>query len=437
MTRPRVAAGATHVHWVLLIVLGLIGLGAVLTLGGCGGRQSGVRVRTAPEADGLETFVATRFDADGDAYPEVQVSIPYSRLVFQQRDDTLAAGVTVLVVAARGDDRVGGGVGRAETRVDSFAETRQSTPLVCNTPVRVRGEGPVDLLVTVEVNDTSRTWRMQLAYDAGVAGSVPVYFTALHWNLVQHDLAGACFGIDSDTMQVEVSLALRPGDNAWPAQGMSLVWRVTNEQRDDDLVRRRRISRDDLATQELRLRVDWPARRLPFGRSDLVVELAVGEGEAARTMPCGPPRSLINLQLPWWDDKQWRLHCEWLDGRLGATEIGQLKDLPRNQRRQAWRAFWQRVADIEERSASAAQREHLLRVVEADRRFGVFSRGAASDRGRVYVRYGHPDRSERFGDEFVREGIWEVWYYHEIGLRFTFFDSHGLGDFRLHETSGY
>ena len=88
-------------------------------------------------------------------------------------------------------------------------------------------------------------------------------------------------------------------------------------------------------------------------------------------------------------------------------------------------------------SGREAQRIHLLRIVGADRRYGRFGRGSLSDRGRVFIRYGEPDRVEQIDDASVRESRWEIWYYSQLGLRFSFLDQHGMSDFQLHETQRY
>ena len=75
--------------------------------------------------------------------------------------------------------------------------------------------------------------------------------------------------------------------------------------------------------------------------------------------------------------------------------------------------------------------EHLLRIVDADARYGGFGRGALSDRGRVFIRWGEPDRVETARDARLPGASWEIWIYEDEQRRFHFHDAHGMGDFRL------
>ena len=103
----------------------------------------------------------------------------------------------------------------------------------------------------------------------------------------------------------------------------------------------------------------------------------------------------------------------------------------------AWDTVWAQLAREEAIPVREAQRAHLLRIIEADDRFGRFGRGSLSDRGRVLIRYAEPTRFDRHAGDSAREQQWEVWYYSGLGLRFTFVDRHGLGDYRLQETREY
>ena len=179
----------------------------------------------------------------------------------------------------------------------------------------------------------------------------------------------------------------------------------------------------------------WPARDVPFGRSGLQLDLVLDDDDAA-TVPCAPVRELESLRVPWWNDRAWRRHVGWLEGIIEDDEREELADLALDARANAWNALWARLADPG-RSGSELEAEHMQRIVAADQRFGRFGRGALSDRGRAWIRYGQPDRIESQQDDLSRESRWEIWYYHELRLRLSFIDRHGMGDFRLVEVRPY
>ncbi len=56
---------------------------------------------------------------------------------------------------------------------------------------------------------------------------------------------------------------------------------------------------------------------------------------------------------------------------------------------------------------------------------------AATDRGRVYIRFGKPDKIERTSNE---EGnVVETWTYSKQDMKFVFVDKKGTGSFTLIE----
>ena len=54
--------------------------------------------------------------------------------------------------------------------------------------------------------------------------------------------------------------------------------------------------------------------------------------------------------------------------------------------------------------------------------------GAKSDRGKVYIKYGIPSKSNRV---FSNNKVLEIWEYAEIDKKFVFADNSGTGNFVL------
>ena len=76
--------------------------------------------------------------------------------------------------------------------------------------------------------------------------------------------------------------------------------------------------------------------------------------------------------------------------------------------------------------------EFYKRVEAANRNFS-FSRksGWKTDRGRVFIVFGPPDRIEQGTPSRYTQGNYEVWYYEDLREKFVFFDEYGFGEFRL------
>ncbi|MFZ6032493.1 MAG: GWxTD domain-containing protein [Melioribacter sp.] len=74
--------------------------------------------------------------------------------------------------------------------------------------------------------------------------------------------------------------------------------------------------------------------------------------------------------------------------------------------------------------------EFYRRADYAEENFSTMTnkKGALSDRGIIYIKYGKPDKIER---DYSDSAVKEFWYYENIGKRFIFIDEKGLGNYRL------
>lgn len=385
---------------------------------------------------GLQTTVLVRYDDDGLPQPVVQVTVPYRSLVFRRRDGVFRAAVRVTVVAQRGRSRVGGGVGQAEAVLPDYRATRGEGQLVCETPVPVRGEGLVTLQVRTEIVGTSLRWSERLTHAPTTGASrVPLYCEAVDWNAESVPGQAALLGPGEDSLRVTCRLRRRPGAVPWPERGVALVLSIRGERDEAQPAVRRRLFVDDPGVSAFGVTCTWSTEGLPFGRLELTgwLELAEPGGEQ---VVIGGARPFANLHVRWEDEADWRRQVGWLEGRLEGDARQRLLRTPTAQRPAAWRAAWEALAATHGGHSGELERAHLLRIIEADAQFGQFGRGALSDRGRVYIRHGAPDSVERHGDDLSREGQWEIWYYYALRLTFTFYDAHGLGDYRLTSSTG-
>jgi GWxTD domain-containing protein len=185
------------------------------------------------------------------------------------------------------------------------------------------------------------------------------------------------------------------------------------------------------------LPIKWAASELAFGQVELRLALEADLIDDLEILTLDPPRSLVNLQVPWWDDRQWRHHLGWLEGIVDPVEVERLKQVAEPDRAQNWAGVWVAVAASRGVEPVAAERDHMLRIVEADRLFGVYGRGALTDQGKVFVRYGPADRIESHGDDISQVQRWQTWFYFADRLQFTFYDPHGTGEYRLYDSTSF
>jgi GWxTD domain-containing protein len=111
-------------------------------------------------------------------------------------------------------------------------------------------------------------------------------------------------------------------------------------------------------------------------------------------------------------------------------EMRALRMAPARDRKRLWEAFWKRRDPTPETAANEFKEEFFRRVRYANEAFSVLRPGWRSDRGRIYITYGHPDQITR--DPYVSQGPpTEIWYYDRLGLRFVFVDRTGYGNYQL------
>ncbi len=402
----------------------------LLAVAGCAGGGPGYVPNETAHLP-IDAYVTTRVDSTGATVPVVRVEAPYRSLVFQRDGDGFVASLRVQVTAWRDGQQEGGGVATATAQAATFAATRTPQCLYVEVPLVVRGTQGVQLEVDSLVPGTSRVWRQRLELSPRAVAMMPVAVLAVDVQPPAGADGAHVVTAHDDTVTVAVRLRAT-GAAAWPAGGVHLTTILGGGGREQPA--RSSLPLDPACAEaDTTVRLRWPAAGLPFGRTDLDVVLEAREGDQLERLPFGPRRALLVLRVDLADDHAWRQHVGWLDGLVPAAAIDSLRLLPADERQAAWAATWDQIAGATAEEPALAETAHLRRVVEADERFGQFGRGALSDRGRAYVRYGEPDRIEQNLDDLSRTGVWEVWHYPARNLRLVFYDANAINDFRLVE----
>jgi GWxTD domain-containing protein len=100
--------------------------------------------------------------------------------------------------------------------------------------------------------------------------------------------------------------------------------------------------------------------------------------------------------------------------------------------------FWEKRDPDPETEANEFQEEFFRRLEYIDQRFHEGRPGLSTDRGRIYLYLGPPEKVDEFlfhDDPDIRGSIiWWIYYSYELGIEFT--DKHGLGEYAITEISG-
>ena len=130
------------------------------------------------------------------------------------------------------------------------------------------------------------------------------------------------------------------------------------------------------------------------------------------------------------DDEAYRQKVDNLLYVATSAEIAELRREPPASREQAWNSFWKEKDPTPTTSRNEKEEEYFTRVEYAEEHFGGADKGLRSDRGRIYILYGPPDNIDSRPFE-IDSRAYEVWYYYDLGLEFTFVDRYGFGEFVL------
>jgi GWxTD domain-containing protein len=168
-----------------------------------------------------------------------------------------------------------------------------------------------------------------------------------------------------------------------------------------------------------------PVARLGPGRFTVVASLE-GSAESVRSplfVSFGPGVGILSF-----DEMLRRL-------RYFATPE-QLRDLgatPRGERAAAWAHFWKETDPVSSTPEHEGLRDYFDRIASANRRFaGEGGEGWLTDRGKVYVALGAPDRIAADDDRGpgARAGS-QRWYYIDYDVRLVFVSEMGFDRWRL------
>jgi GWxTD domain-containing protein len=115
-----------------------------------------------------------------------------------------------------------------------------------------------------------------------------------------------------------------------------------------------------------------------------------------------------------------------------GAELHGLETASPQMREEEWRKFWSRRDPDPTTPNNEALEELLHRVRTASARYSKFGHAWKTDRGKIYIRFGEPDKIERTADRMNR-GEYEVWSYLAENRTFVFYAQQSGGEYRLIE----
>jgi GWxTD domain-containing protein len=174
---------------------------------------------------------------------------------------------------------------------------------------------------------------------------------------------------------------------------------------------------------------DIPAEAISNGFFSLVVGIP-GEGgdfevERAKVFE-------VRSQFFYWG-KDVESAIDLLTYVAGGSFLNALREAGPEERKAMWDEFWREKDPTPDTPENEFYDEHVRRFEFANERFRTsYTPGWETDRGRIYITYGRPDRIESYPYDADQDAT-EIWHYSGLGRRFVFVDRTGFGDYRLTE----
>ncbi|MBN2184377.1 MAG: GWxTD domain-containing protein [Candidatus Krumholzibacteriota bacterium] len=119
-------------------------------------------------------------------------------------------------------------------------------------------------------------------------------------------------------------------------------------------------------------------------------------------------------------------------------ELDVLREAPETERLNEWNRFWKERDPTPQTALNEELSEYLVRLRYALRTFSKYRPGWKTDMGRVYIRYGRPDRMlDQSGAMSSYGSEYQLWYYDSMGMVYIFRNSLHGGEYRLVESRMY
>ncbi len=395
-----------------------------------------------------DSEVKAGFDDTGRPEAVVTISVPYRNLIFLKQDDgRFRAGYHLRVVqrdeskkALRSQEWDG------EVFVEDYDQTRASTVLKRELEFPLAPSPAKKVLVNVRMDlEGSRRWgkreftlgRPHLPPGGIALGDVALYhprdpasFAETDTNLISLQSGQLAKGFarsnyplfDLSSGDPYVLVQIYDFRSASDRDSLSLAFEIRDDHGNGRIRWSRRVR---IASQmkEHSVLLRLPPGACTQGKNQLKVVLVGGDDRKLEFQ---------NFGLDTSSDKQWESNLRVIEGIASDAELESLRQTPAPDRREAWRAFWQRRDPDPESPGNPRLKEHYERVSYARENFrDGSSDGAISDRGRVYVRLGPPDSIESQTMLQSSNAEYELWHYLARGETYYFRDDDGLGHWTL------
>ena len=394
----------------------------------------------------FELSIRQVFDQENRPVLVVATSIPSSRLVFLREDERFVSRYRVfLELRPKKGKGIRGEVWEETVRVENYGATQSNKNISTSERRFAMEPGEYRVRVSIEVEDTSlrfsreREIRVVAHGQGSLVVSEPVFMIPrLKDKALEPPPGEIRVGIcGEDKSFIQSPNALYHGFDLWTRVSFAIVGPFSGgkldvkariqDARDKTLLYNHSIL-SDTGDGHLQLCLDFQIDRLQLGEYQMEISVAMADG-GGKAEAEGRFGVLFTRSSFGADFEQ---TLEILSIIAEEEELTDLREAPPDERIEAWRRFWKRRDPTSSTDANERLDEFLSRLSYVMKTFSHFGPGWRSDRGRVYIRHGRPDKISDASSGIGRS--YQYWYYYSLGAVFIFEDRAGTGDYQLVST---
>ncbi len=397
----------------------------------------------------FELSVSQMFDDEGRTLLVVSTAIPYRRLVFFRKGGRYEAGYRVYMeMKDRKGRYVRGDVWEKFLAVESYEEVNSASAVSISRNSFIVEPGEYNIKVTLEVVNTSLRFKREtsiriVGYDEGKLGLADPVFLIADSGMNHRKPSRGEMILSTCMAPDDVGFRMNPGAvyaefGAWPRVTYNLVGHAA-EGRENGCVISSRVtnSRGEVVLYNRRAMQMDKNRYLLFCLDFNIDDFVIGEFEVSTVVEApktnekasvhGRFTVLLNRGLL---GEHFEKALELLSIIAEDDELTELKGALPADRLDAWRRFWKRRDSSPRTGVNEELGDFLNRARHVLKTFSKYRPGWETDRGRIYIRHGPPDKIiDRQGKSLGSN--YRLWYYYSRSIVYIFEDSMGMGEFRL------
>lgn len=396
----------------------------------------------------FELTLSYEYDDSGKILMDIAVSIGYNRLVFFKHNNEFQAAYRVVMEAYHDSEGfVRGDVWEEKVGASGYSQTRSSANISHFNRKVYLGPGKYRIDVKIEVLGTSieyiRKGKIEIpGKNDGVAFiSEPVFSIPQSLRLGEKPPQGE-IKISLCRSQVSSGFRLNQdgifyGFDTWLRAAFSLSVPASGAGDEKRLVSVKIVDREGETISYNRLFIsgdrvesnmfcaDINVDSFKMGNYGLLISSGKVGGEEGQSVRKDFAVIFNRASL----DENLDDTIELLSIIAPGEDLDTLKNAALGDRFQIWKTFWDKRRD-----SGRGLEDFLGNISYVMKNFPESNEGWKSDRGRIFILNGKPDRViERQGG--VYGTYYEFWYYYSEGVVYVFSDRFGTGDFRLISTS--